>query len=325
MACSEVQKQVLRMELDKGGAFDFSNCIRNMALARMGAPAPRVRSTGTTIVAATYKGGLVMGADSRATAGNIIADKHCEKVHYLTDSIYACGAGTAADLDQVTKMLSGSLRLMELNTGRKARVITALRHAKQHLFNYQGYVGAYLLIGGVDPTGPHLYECSANGTTMAKPFAAQGSGSYAAISVLERDFKTDMSVSGVDPTGPHLYECSANGTTMAKPFAAQGSGSYAAISVLERDFKTDMSEEDAVNLVQRALHAGMHGDNASGNSLNLVIMRPGKTEFKGPIVPDFCKKPEPIDLPYKFKTGSTKVLKRKMVKFDVIESMDVSH
>lgn len=42
-----------------------------------------------------------MGADSRATAGNIIADKHCKKVHYLTESIRACGAGTAADLDQV--------------------------------------------------------------------------------------------------------------------------------------------------------------------------------------------------------------------------------
>lgn len=277
MARSEVQKQVLPMELDKGGAFDFSNCIRNMALARMGGVAPKVHSTGTTIVATTYKGGLVMGADSRATAGNIIADKHCKKVHYLTDSIYACGAGTAADLNQVTKMLSGTLRLMELNTGRKARVVTALRHAKQHLFNYQGYVGAYLLIGGVDPTGPHLYECSANGTTMAKPFAAQGSGSYAAISVLERDFKPDM------------------------------------------------AEEEAVNLVQCALQAGMHGDNASGNSLNLVIMRPEKTEFKGPIVPEFCKQPEPVDLSYKFKTGSTQVLKRKTVKFDVIESMDVSH
>lgn len=42
-----------------------------------------------------------MGADSRATAGNIIADKNCMKVHKLTDLIYACGAGTAADLDQV--------------------------------------------------------------------------------------------------------------------------------------------------------------------------------------------------------------------------------
>ncbi|PIO54185.1 hypothetical protein TELCIR_24457 [Teladorsagia circumcincta] len=67
---------------------------------------------------------------------------------------------------------------------------------------------------------------------------------------------------------------------MAKPFAAQGSGSYAAISILERDFKQDMTEEECTALVQRALQAGMHGDNASGNSLNIVVMRPGKTEFK---------------------------------------------
>ncbi|UMM15023.1 hypothetical protein L5515_002614 [Caenorhabditis briggsae] len=265
------------MDMDRGGAFDFSNCIRNQAMCKLGAKAPKLTSTGTTIVAVAYKGGLVMGADSRATAGNIIADKHCEKVHKLTESIYACGAGTAADLDQVTKMLSGNLRLLELNTGRKARVITALRQAKQHLFNYQGYIGAYLLIGGVDPTGPHLYMCSANGTTMAFPFTAQGSGSYAAITILERDFKTDM------------------------------------------------TKEEAEKLVQRALEAGMHGDNASGNSLNLVIIEPNETVFKGPIVPEFCKRPEPNDLAYKFQAGATKVLKHKTIKYDVVESMDLSH
>lgn len=135
-----------------------------------------------------------MGADSRATAGNIIADKQCMKVHKITDSIYACGAGTAADLDQVTKMLSANLRLNELNTGKKARVVTAMKTAKQHLFKYMGYIGAYLLIGGVDPAGSHLYDVSANGTTMAKSYAADGSGSYAAISVLERDFKYNMDV-----------------------------------------------------------------------------------------------------------------------------------
>lgn len=86
-----------------------------------------------------------------------------------------------------------------------------------------------------------------------------------------------------------------------------------------------MSEQDAKDLVQRALHAGMHGDNASGNSLNLVIIRPEQTVFEGPIVPEFCKKPEPIDLEYKFTAGSTKVLKKKEIKYDVIESMDVSH
>lgn len=276
MASADTSR-VVKMDLNKGGAFDFSNCYRNMALCKMGKDAPRLTSTGTTIVAVSYEGGLVMGADSRATAGNIIADKHCEKVHKITESIYACGAGTAADLDQVTKQLSANLRLMELNTGKKARVITALRQAKQHLFDYGGYIGAYLLIGGVDPTGPHLYECSANGTTMHKPFAAQGSGSYAAITILERDFKLCM------------------------------------------------NEQDAKDLVQRALHAGMHGDNASGNSLNLVIIRPDKTVFEGPIVPEFCKKPDAVELDYKFKPGTTAILKRKEIKYDIIESMDITH
>lgn len=38
-----------------GDAFDFSNCARNMALEAMGVKPPTMRSTGTTIVAVTYK------------------------------------------------------------------------------------------------------------------------------------------------------------------------------------------------------------------------------------------------------------------------------
>uniref|UniRef100_A0A0R3S5T6 proteasome endopeptidase complex n=1 Tax=Elaeophora elaphi TaxID=1147741 RepID=A0A0R3S5T6_9BILA len=228
-------KSLLRGDIDIscGDAFDFSKCARNMALEAMGVKPPTMRSTGTTIVATTYKDGLVMGADSRATAGNIIADKHCMKVHKLTESIYACGAGTAADLDQVTKMLSAQLRLLELNTGKKARVVTALRRAKQHLFSYMGHVGAYLLIGGVDPTGPHF-----DGIVLRFLFS------------------------------------------FLLPFASEGSGSYAATTVLERDFKTGMTQEEAVLLVRHALEAGMHGDNASGNSLNFVIITPETTIFK---------------------------------------------
>lgn len=49
----------------------------------------------------------------------------------------AAGAGTAADLDQVCEMISANLKLHELNTGRKARIIAGLRVAKQHLFKYK--------------------------------------------------------------------------------------------------------------------------------------------------------------------------------------------
>ena len=50
---------------------------------------------GTTIVAATYEGGVVMGGDRRATQGNMIAQRDIEKV-FPTDSYSVGGfAGTA--------------------------------------------------------------------------------------------------------------------------------------------------------------------------------------------------------------------------------------
>ena len=46
--------------------------------------------------------GVVLGADTRSTAGSTVADKNCEKIHYIAPNIYCCGAGTAADTEAVT-------------------------------------------------------------------------------------------------------------------------------------------------------------------------------------------------------------------------------
>jgi len=85
----------------KGAGFDFSNHNRYVAgtaflpkfrnrrksrnefLAGKGIPVPKATSTGTTIVGCLYEGGVVLGADTRATAGPIVADKNCEKVRHL--------------------------------------------------------------------------------------------------------------------------------------------------------------------------------------------------------------------------------------------------
>lgn len=258
----------------KPSGFSFENCGRNIALEKVGHRFPKVTKTGTTIVAAIFKDGVVMAADSRATEDDVIADKNCMKVHHITDTIYACGAGTAADLDQVGRMISAQLKLWELNTGRKARVTSAIRIAKQHLFKYQGYVGAYLLIGGMD-----LY-------------------------------------------GPKLGEVHAAGSTQCLPYCADGSGSLAATGVLETEFKPDMTESECVGLVRRAVEAGMHGDLASGNQLNYVVIRRDGVEFNKWNVPDFCQT-QPRELKYEFKPDTTTVLKSKERKYQVIESMEV--
>ena len=64
---------------------------------------------------------------------------------------------------------------------------------KQHLFRYQGYIGAYLVVAGVDPTGVGLYTVHAHGSTDKLPYVTMGSGSLAAMSVFETQWKPKMS------------------------------------------------------------------------------------------------------------------------------------
>ena len=53
---------------------------RNNHLSSKGVQLPKATSTGTTIVGCIFKDGIVLGADTRATEGYIVADKNCEKV-----------------------------------------------------------------------------------------------------------------------------------------------------------------------------------------------------------------------------------------------------
>eukprot|EP00745_Piridium_sociabile_P004326 TRINITY_DN12561_c0_g1_i1.p1 TRINITY_DN12561_c0_g1~~TRINITY_DN12561_c0_g1_i1.p1 ORF type:complete len:286 (+),score=75.77 TRINITY_DN12561_c0_g1_i1:41-859(+) len=178
-------------ELPTGG-FVFENCQRNNFIEGQGYQVPKAYKTGTTICGVVFKDGVVLGADTRATEDTIVADKNCAKIHYIASNIYCCGAGTAADTEMTTLMISSELELHRLNTGRVPRVCTANRLLKQLLFRYHGYIGAALVLGGVDVTGPHLYSIWPHGSTDKLPFVTMGSGSLAAMSVFEDRFKADM-------------------------------------------------------------------------------------------------------------------------------------
>lgn len=59
----------------------------NEFLLQNGFKKPKETKTGTTIVGIIFKGGVVLGADTRATGGNIVADKNCEKIHFLAENM----------------------------------------------------------------------------------------------------------------------------------------------------------------------------------------------------------------------------------------------
>lgn len=179
------------MGSDAGG-FNFDLCRRNDLLQSKGIDAPTLMKTGTTIAGIIFKGGVVLGADTRSTSGSTVADKNCEKIHFIAPNIYCCGAGTAADTENVTGMISSQLELHRYATGRASRVVTAMTLLKSHLFKYQGHVSAALVLGGVDHLGPHLFTVYPHGSTDSLPYCTMGSGSLNAMAVFEDGYKDDM-------------------------------------------------------------------------------------------------------------------------------------
>ncbi|KAM3911169.1 proteasome subunit beta type-7-like [Leptodactylus fuscus] len=178
------------------GGFSFENCLRNTSIevnaSDLGLQPPKARKTGTTIAGVIYKDGVILGADRRATNDMVVADKNCAKIHYITDNIYCCGAGVAADAEYVTNLLSSNLAVHAMSTKRQPRVCTATRMLKQLLFRYQGHIGASIIIGGIDIRGPHLTSVHPHGSTDVNLYTALGSGASAAIAVLEDSYKPNM-------------------------------------------------------------------------------------------------------------------------------------
>ena len=90
------------VDREERGGFNFDNVNRNKMLHDSGLTFKNAMKTGTTISGIVFKDGVVLGADTRSTNGETVADKNCEKIHYIAPNIYCCGAGTAADTEAVT-------------------------------------------------------------------------------------------------------------------------------------------------------------------------------------------------------------------------------
>mmetsp|Transcript_22631 Transcript_22631/g.31549 ORF Transcript_22631/g.31549 Transcript_22631/m.31549 type:complete len:283 (-) Transcript_22631:533-1381(-) len=219
--------------------FQFDLCKRNAYFGQQGMITKQAKSTGTTICGVIYKDGVVLGADTRSTNGTTVADKNCEKIHYIAPNVFCCGAGTAADTAAVTDMVSSQMALHRLATGRNSRVITALTLLKTHLFKYQGHVSAALVLGGHDFTGPHLFAVYPHGSTDTLPFVTMGSGSLAAMSVFESGFKEDMELEEAKQLVARAIK--------AGIFNDLGSGSNVDLCVINKDGKTMLRNYECPN------------------------------------------------------------------------------
>ena len=67
--------------------------------------------TGTTVVAVSYDGGVVIGADSRVSTGTYVSNRASDKLTPLSDFIWLLRSGSAADTQAVADYGMASLWL----------------------------------------------------------------------------------------------------------------------------------------------------------------------------------------------------------------------
>uniref|UniRef100_A0A2H8TGB6 Proteasome subunit beta type-7 n=1 Tax=Melanaphis sacchari TaxID=742174 RepID=A0A2H8TGB6_9HEMI len=214
--------------INENDAFSFRNLERNAKIEKMGLKMPSFRKTGTTIVGVTTRDCVILAADTRATSDTIVMEKNCEKIHYIGKYMHCCGAGTAADTMQVTRMVSANVSLQAFKfPDEMVPVAFAARSLRQYLFKYMGYVSAALILGGIDNNGPHLYSIYPHGSIDKLPYISMGSGSMAAISELESHWNENLT----EEEGMKLA-CDA---ILGGVFNDLGSGSNVDLCVIKKD------------------------------------------------------------------------------------------
>ncbi len=155
--------------------------------------------TGTTTVGMVCRDGVVLAADKRATAGNMIVDKRADKVHLISEDLAVTIAGTVSDAQLIIKLIRAELKLKEMRTNKKASLKEAANLLGGILYSNIRRMSmlpgiAHFLLAGKDSSGVHLYDLFPDGSvTWIKDFVSSGSGSVFAYGVLETQYQPEMS------------------------------------------------------------------------------------------------------------------------------------
>ncbi|KAF5815488.1 Proteasome subunit beta type-6 [Helianthus annuus] len=150
-------------------------------------------SMGTTIIGVTYNGGVILGADSRTSTGLYVANRASDKITQLTDNVYICRSGSAADSQIVSDYVRYFLHQHTIQLGQPATVKVAANLVRLLAYNNKNMLQTGIIVGGWDKyEGGKIYGIPLGGTILEQPFAIGGSGSSYLYGFFDQAWKEGM-------------------------------------------------------------------------------------------------------------------------------------
>jgi proteasome beta subunit len=214
---------------------------------------------GTTIVAVTFPGGVVLAGDRRATMGNVIAQRDVEKV-FPADEFSAVGiAGTAGLAVEMVKLFQLELEHFEKVEGttlslegKANRLSTMIR--SNLAMAMQGLAVVPLFAGwDVDRTRGRIFSYDVTGgRTEEHGFAVTGSGSVYARGSLKKLFRDDLSEDEATTLVVQaLYDAADDDSATGGPDVARRI--YPLISVVGESGHRRLTEEETAEIARAVL------------------------------------------------------------------------
>lgn len=157
---------------------------------------------GTTVLALSYRDGVLIAGDRRATMGNLIAQRDLEKVHPADDHTAVAFAGTVGLALDMVKLYQVELTHFEKIEGvamtldGKARRLAGM--IRQNLGQAMQGLAVVPLLTGYDPSAPEgergrIFSFDIAGGLYEKTgFHAEGSGSPYARGALKKLFRKGL-------------------------------------------------------------------------------------------------------------------------------------
>ncbi|CAK9295816.1 unnamed protein product [Gordionus sp. m RMFG-2023] len=144
---------------------------------------------GTTLIALKYADGVVVGADSRTSSGSYIVNRVSDKLTRITDRIYCCRSGSAADTQALADAAAYELDFLRHNLGCPVTVDMAANVLKNMAYNYRDQLTVGLIVAGWDATNKgSVYSIPLGGMMTQQNFAVGGSGSIYVQGLIDKTF-----------------------------------------------------------------------------------------------------------------------------------------
>ncbi|KAG8343700.1 putative Proteasome subunit [Trypanosoma vivax] len=150
-------------------------------------------SLGTTIMAVSYRDGVVLAADSRTSTGAYVVNRASNKLTMLTKKIYCCRSGSAADTQALAERTANYLESHGTDIAREINVATAANIFKKLCYMNKWNITAGIIVAGYDSlNGGSVYSIPSGGSCVKLDYALGGSGSIFLYSFFDANYKPGM-------------------------------------------------------------------------------------------------------------------------------------